>query len=219
MSTSRIYIIDDHPIIRYGLKLLINQEKDLAVCGEADSLDQAMKDVSREKPDLIILDLMLEKGSALEFIKYLQQQSRSIPVLVLSMHDETYYAERVLRAGAKGYIMKDSATDHLVQAIRTILQGEVYLSDRMKSRLISSIAGIRKKKVEADRLTDREMEVFQLIGQGLSTREIAAKLCLSVKTIETHKENLKRKLKLSNATELIQQATLWNMQNRTPEES
>ncbi len=219
MCTSRIYIIDDHPIIRYGLKLLINQEKDLAVCGEADSLDQAMKDVSREKPDLIILDLMLEKGSALEFIKYLQQQSRSIPVLVLSMHDETYYAERVLRAGAKGYIMKDSATDHLVQAIRTILQGEVYLSDRMKSRLISSIAGIRKKKVEADRLTDREMEVFQLIGQGLSTREIAAKLCLSVKTIETHKENLKRKLKLSNATELIQQATLWNMQNRTPEES
>ncbi len=219
MCTSRIYIIDDHPIIRYGLKLLINQEKDLAVCGEADSLDQAMKDVSREKPDLIILDLMLEKGSALEFIKYLQQQSRSIPVLVLSMHDETYYAERVLRAGAKGYIMKDSATDHLVQAVRTILQGEVYLSDRMKSRLISSIAGIRKKKVEADRLTDREMEVFQLIGQGLSTREIAAKLCLSVKTIETHKENLKRKLKLSNATELIQQATLWNMQNRTPEES
>ena len=219
MCMSRIYIIDDHPIIRYGLKLLINQEKDLAVCGEADSLDQAMKDVSREKPDLIILDLMLEKGSALEFIKYLQQQSRSIPVLVLSMHDETYYAERVLRAGAKGYIMKDSATDHLVQAVRTILQGEVYLSDRMKSRLISSIAGIRKKKVEADRLTDREMEVFQLIGQGLSTREIAAKLCLSVKTIETHKENLKRKLKLSNATELIQQATLWNMQNRTPEES
>ena len=176
-------------------------------------MEQALSLIRQETPDFIILELSLKKGSGFEFIKYIRKKNPDLPILVLSMHNEVYYAERVIRAGANGYLMKEMATEHVINAIRKILNGEIYLSEKMTSLLLSKLASSRKldKMSHIESLSDRELEIYEMIGQGLSTREIAEKLSLSPKTVETHKENLKRKLKLKNSTELLRHAAQWAM--------
>ncbi len=210
-KTAKILVIDDHPIVRFGLKELLSQHTNMEVWQEASGIDEANQALENGLPDLIILDLSLKKGSALDFIKSIRKRYGALPILVLSMYNEVYYAERAIRVGANGYIMKEVITAHLIEAIQTVLDGEIYLSEAMKAKLLKSMSGkpAKKEGEEIDLLTDRELEVFQLIGQGLTTREIADKLFLSVKTIETYKENIKRKLNLRSSSELQQHAAHW----------
>lgn len=211
--TYRIAIVDDHPIVRRGLVEMINQESHLTVCAEAETFHQALDAIKKEKPDLAIVDLTLADIGGLELIKQLQNSAPELPILVLSMHDETLYAERALRAGAKGYIMKQEGSQGLISAINTVLRGEISLSERMASRLLGKLIGGRSEVNSSplSRLSDRELEVFELLGQGLGTRSIAERLCVSIKTIESHREHIKEKLGLKNATELVQHATQWVM--------
>ncbi len=182
---------------------------------EASGIDDARQLLETHEFDLIILDLSLKKGSALDFIKFIRKHYGNIPVLVLSMYNEIYYAERALRVGANGYIMKEVITTHLMDAIHTVMNGEIYLSERMKKKLLKSFSGqpAKEKGNLISQLTNRELEVYQLIGQGLTTREIAEKLFLSIKTIETYKENIKKKLKLRNSNELFKHAAHWHFKN------
>lgn len=205
---ARVLVVDDHPVVRQGLKLLINAEGDLAVCGEAESLPDALRVIGPLKPDIALVDLSLKGSSGLELVKDIKVRFPKLPVLVLSMADENVYAERVLRAGARGYMMKEAATERVLVAIRQVLSGGVYLSDAMASRLLNEIVGGRPADAATsiDRLSDRELEVFQLIGQGMGTTEIAHKLHLSPKTIETYRAHIKDKLNLDTATELLQHA-------------
>lgn len=211
--TIRVIIVDDHPIVRRGLVQMIQQEPDLIVCAEAEGANVAFTAIKQHLPDVAIVDLTLKDIGGLELIKQLQNTFPDLPVLVLSMHDETLYAERALRAGAKGYIMKQEGADKLITAIRTVLGGDIFLSDKMASRLLGRLVGGRGGDTGStlDRLSDRELEVFELIGRGLGTRNIAERLCVSIKTIESHREHIKQKLQLKNATELVQHATQWVM--------
>jgi len=208
-----VLIVDDHPIVRRGLVELLNQEPDLKVCAEAEDARQALTAVKQHTPDLAVVDLTLKDIGGLELIKQLKHTHPELPVLVLSMHDETLYAERALRAGARGYSMKQEGPDKLAGAIRTVLRGEVFVSERMSSRLLGKLVGGRADVADSplQRLSDRELEVFELLGRGLGTRQIAERLCVSVKTIESHREHIKDKLNLTNATELVQHATQWVM--------
>ena len=209
---TKILIVDDHPVVREGLARRIDRQGDMAVCGEAETAAEALKAVAALRPDLVVVDLTLKDKSGLELIKDLRLRHPETPVLVLSMHDETLYAERALRAGARGYIMKQEAADHIIGAIRRVLGGEVYLSDRMASRLLGTFVGGRAKDVSrspADRLSDRELEVFEMVGTGLATREIAERLHVSVKTVEAYRANIKQKLHLRTATELAHHAFQW----------
>lgn len=210
-ETASVFIVDDHPIVREGLAELINREKDLHVCGQAESGEQAMDAAFRLKPDIFVIDLSLQDVSGLSLIKDLRGRSVEAPILVLSMHDENLYAERALRAGAQGYIMKREAPTKVIDAIRLVLKGEVYLSTELAARVMQRLVGSRgpAEIPSVTRLSDRELEVYSLIGQGLKTREIAGKLNLSVKTIETYREHIKEKLGLRNATELVQSAIKW----------
>ncbi len=206
-----ILIVDDHPIVRQGLAELVNHENDLVVCGQAEDAHQAMKAVKELKPDMAIVDISLKETSGMELIKDINAQYPHLPVLALSMHDESLYAERALRAGARGYVMKAEATENVVTAIRKVLCGQIYLSDRMTAKLIHKLVG-GKTEVGAsgiDHLSDRELEVFHLIGQGYGTRQIGEKLHLSVKTIETYRAHIKEKLNLADAAELLQYAIQW----------
>jgi DNA-binding NarL/FixJ family response regulator len=207
----RVFLVDDHRIVLEGLLNLINQEANLSVCGQALDSQEALKNLAGAKPDLVILDIALKSGSGLELIKALKVRSPHLPILVLSMHNESLYAERALRAGAKGYIMKEEGTEKLVTAIHRVLDGQIYLSESMTTKLLSQrIQGRSEHGTSSlDVLSDRELEVFHLIGQGRSTREIAEQLHLSVKTVESYRENIKEKLRLQNATELIQHAIHW----------
>jgi DNA-binding NarL/FixJ family response regulator len=207
----RVLIVDDHPVVRQGLAQLVNQESDLMVCGIAGNALQALELVTSSQPDVVIVDLALEGHSGLELVKDLRARFPKLPVLVLSMHEESLYAERALRAGARGYIMKEEPTDRVMQALRRLLTGDIYLSDRMAGRLLQKMVSGRGDAQGSlvEQLTDRELEVFQLIGRGLGTRDIAEQLHLSVKTIETHRENIKRKLSLDSAVELHQHAFMW----------
>lgn len=207
----KILVVDDHPIVREGLTLRINRQPDLVVCGEADTAGDALKTIRTSKPDLAIVDLSLKEGSGLDLIKDIKTRYPQLPVLVLSMHDEFLYAERALRAGARGYIMKYEATNNIITAIRLVLSGKIYLSDRISSRLLDkAFTGKRSSDTPGiESLTDRELEVFELIGQGLGTREISKRLHLSVKTIEAYREHIKDKLGLKKATELVHRAILW----------
>ncbi|MBN2049500.1 MAG: response regulator transcription factor [Spirochaetales bacterium] len=211
-----IVIVDDHPIVRKGFIQLINLEEDLEVIGEAEDSAGALDAMEKHKPDLVIIDLSLKNSSGLELIKDLARLYPKLPMLVVSLHDEKLYAERALRAGAKGFIMKMEATENLLTALRQVLSGGVYLSDGMKSRMLESMTSRGKDKVSPiSVLSDRELEVFQMIGNGITTGEIASKLCLSVKTVETYKSNLKKKLRLHNSNELIQHAVEWTLHNET----
>jgi len=208
---TKIFIVDDHPIVRQGLAELINQEEDLVVCGQAEDAAAAMAAVKKMGPGMIIVDISLRDTSGMELIKDLRVQFPRIPVLTLSMHDEFLYAERSLRAGAKGYVMKAEATESVITAIRKVLSGQVYVSDKIAAKLVRKLVdgGPDIGTSAIDRLSDRELEVFLLIGQGYGTRQIAKKLCLSVKTIETYRAHIKEKLNLASAAELLQYAIRW----------
>lgn len=208
---ARILIVDDHPIVRQGLKGFIDHESDLTTCGEAEDAAAAMTGIRELRPDAVIVDISLKETSGLELIKDIKDQYPDIAVLTLSMHDESLYAERALRAGAKAYVMKHEATEHIIKAIRTVLAGEVYLSDRMQQRIMGKLVGDRHDvgAKAIDRLSDRELEVFELIGKGHSTRQIAERLYLSVKTIETYRQHIKQKLHLADGAELLQNAIRW----------
>jgi DNA-binding NarL/FixJ family response regulator len=209
----RVLLVDDHPIIRQGLGLLIDRETDLSVCGEADGAHSAFHAIETLRPDIVVLDISLSGPDGLDVLKEIRMKTASLPVLILSMHDETIYAERAMRAGANGYIMKQEATEKVLVAIRRILQGEVYLSDRLTNTMLQQYVrrGSAAKGSPLLNLTDRELEVFRLIGVGHGTRQIADELHLSVKTIESYQAHIKEKLALRNARELVQHAIEWTV--------
>lgn len=210
-NKARILIVDDHPLVREGLADLVNKEKDLVVCGQAEDAYQAMEAIRELKPDMAIVDISLKETSGLELIKDIKIQHPSMPILTLSMHEESVYAERALRAGAKGYIMKREATKKVVTAIRKVLRGQLYLSEKMTTRLVRKFVDGKPEAGTSpiDRLTDRELEVFCLLGRGNGTRQISEQLHLSVKTIETYRSRIKEKLNLTSASELLQHAFQW----------
>jgi DNA-binding NarL/FixJ family response regulator len=207
----RIAVVDDHPLVRLGIRRILADESDLELCGEADGAAAALSMVRSTCPDLVIVDLTLADGSGLGLVKQLTASDSSIKVLVSSMHDEAQFAERALRAGAMGYISKGTAIEHLVAAIRRVLAGSIYLSQAMTDRLLRSITQSEMERGQAtlDRLSDRELEVFELLGRGMTTRDTAEHLHLSVKTVETYRENLKTKLNLEHSNELICRAAQW----------
>jgi DNA-binding NarL/FixJ family response regulator len=208
---AKILIVDDHPVVREGLIRRINRQPDLVVCGEAGAAAEALKAIAGCRPDLVIVDLTLQDKGGLELIKDLQTRYPKLRVLVLSMHDEKLYAERALRAGAMGYVMKQEATEHVIEAIRRVLGGQVYLSESMAARLLGTFVAGKPADAASpiESLSDRELEVFELVGRGLATGQIAGQLHVSVKTVEAYKGRLKAKLKLESAIELTQQAALW----------
>lgn len=207
----RVLLVDDHPIMRHGLAQLIRAEGGLAICGEAGSARDGLAAVGKLKPDLVIIDLTLPDKNGIELLKDIQALHPGTLCLVLSMHDESLYAERALRAGARGYIMKEAAADHLVTAARKVLDGGIYVSDGMASRMLEQVAGQRSKTNAAgvDTLTDRELEVFEMIGRGTATKVIAAHLNISVRTVEAHRAHIKDKLGISDGAALVRQAVQW----------
>lgn len=208
---TKVLLVDDHPILRQGLSRLINAEADMVVCGEAEDAAKAFDAVGALSPDVAVVDISLKGSNGIELTKNIKARYPSVPVLVLSMHDESLYAERALRAGALGYIMKEEASEQVLVGIRRVLAGEIFLSERMKTKMLQQMASGRTKTVASpvELLTDRELEVFRLIGEGRSTRQIAAQLHLSVRTIEAYREYIKAKLSLKNSTELVQHAFHW----------
>jgi len=209
--TAKVLLVDDHPVVRRGLAELINQAPDLEVWAEAETARDAMQAVDTLTPDVAIVDLSLKDASGLELIKDIKAQHPELPVLVLSMHDESLYAERAVRAGARGYVMKEEPPERLMTAIHNVLAGKLHLSENISARIIQKLVGGTTETDGAplNVLSDRELEVFELIGRGLAMREIADTLHLSVKTVETHRENIKKKLNLHNSHQLHQHAFLW----------
>jgi DNA-binding NarL/FixJ family response regulator len=207
----RVLLVDDHPFMRAGLAQLIDRQPDLITCGEAGNPAETLQAVARTKPDLILTDLTMPGRSGLEFVKDLIAFESRLVVLVVSMHDEAVYAERALRAGARGYIMKEAGGEALLAAIRQVLRGEVYLSPRMSARILENLSARKPRGSSSPigKLTDREFEIFQLIGQGKSTRDIAEQLHLSTKTVDVHRSHLKEKLELNDVTALIRHAVRW----------
>jgi DNA-binding NarL/FixJ family response regulator len=206
----RVFLVDDHPIVRRGFQLLLAMEPDLMVCGEADSGPAALQKMLALQPDVAIVDLSLKASSGLELIKQLRAQGLKMKLLVFTMRDEGVYAERALRAGADGYITKEEGTEKAIEAIRLLMQGKRYLSDKVAAKVMDNLVG-RASGAEGAvaSLSDRELEVLEMIGNGLGSREIAGKLHLSIKTIESHREHMKTKLGLSRATELVSYAFNW----------
>jgi DNA-binding NarL/FixJ family response regulator len=209
----RVFIVDDHAIVRQGLTLLIDREADFTVCGDAEEAHAALHAVATLDPDILIVDISLHGPDGLDLVKAVRIRSALLPILVLSMHDELIYAERAVRAGANGYIMKQEATDRMLTALRRILDGEIYLSDRAASRILQQyVRGSHEGQRSAlSGLSDRELEVFRLIGEGHTTRHIADELHLSIKTVETYQAHIKEKLSLRNARELVQRAIEWHI--------
>lgn len=207
----RILIVDDHPMMRQGLAQLIGAETDLVVCGEAENAALALEAISTVNADLVLADISLPGKNGLELIKDFQAVRPGLPVLVISMHDESLYAERVLRAGGRGYIMKQEGGKKLMLAIRQVLGGKIYVSEKIAADILETFSGHRAgtEGSPVEKLTDREFEVFQAIGQGKGTRDIADQLHLSIKTVEAHRANIKAKLKLNSAVELVRYAVRW----------
>ena len=212
-----IFIVDDHPVLRRGLTALIESEPDLAVCGEAATCRGALEAIHEHQPDLVIVDIALEGQDGLELIKQMKTRLPKIPGLVLSMYDEKVYAERALRVGARGYVTKQQLDETLLVAIRRLLRGEIYLSAKLEARLATKFVAGQTLETDSplNALSDRELQVFRLIGQGQSTRQIADTLHLSIKTIESHREHIKHKLTIESAAELAQRATRWVETGRT----
>ena len=209
-------IVDDHPAVRDALASRIGRQPDLEVCGEAADMSEALRLVADTQPDLAVIDISLKTGCGIDLIKRIKHRNDSVRMLVWSMHSESLYAERALRAGALGYINKDQATDKIVEAIRRVLEGKVFLSDAMAEKMLHRAVGGGRKEVSRsplDVLADRELEVFRLIGQGVKTAEIAERLHLSVKTVETYRDRIRQKLDLSDGTELAHYATQWVLEN------
>jgi DNA-binding NarL/FixJ family response regulator len=210
-DSKRIMIVDDHPMMRAGVIQLISKQPGMAVCGEAGSPTEAMDLVAKCRPDLILLDISMKGSSGLEFIKNVSAIHGHIPMLVLSMHDEKVYAERAMRAGACGYIMKEESGEYLIIAVKRVLEGGVYLSKEMSTRLLKSLGNPQSRNTDSplQKLTDREFEVFRLIGQGKTTEEIAQHLHISPKTVDVHRFQIKEKLRLASSTALVHYAVRW----------
>ena len=210
-SKATVLIVDDHPILRQGLAQLLNGEPDFLVCGEAENARKAMAAIAELKPDIAIIDITLQGTNGIELIKNIVAQWPELPILVLSMHDESLYAERALRAGAKGYVMKQEATEKLTGALRRIINGQIYVSEKLADKMMrKAIDGKAMQDASpVSILSDRELEVLQLIGQGHGTRQIAEDLNLSVKTIESHRAQIKEKLNLKTAPEMVRFAVQW----------
>ncbi len=215
-SCTRILIVDDHPIVREGYVHLIQRRDHLQVCAQAGSKVEALQQIRETAPHLVIVDISLSDGSGLELIKDVKSQFPQVKLLAVSMHDESLFAERCIRAGAQGFVNKQQAPEQLINAIERVLSGKIYLSQDVTERMISrSIGALEDEHLSPiEKLSDRELEVFEQIGQGETTRQIASKLNLSAKTIETYRENIKHKLNLSNATELTRHAIQWVLENR-----
>jgi DNA-binding NarL/FixJ family response regulator len=213
---ARVLIVDDHPAVREALAMRIVRQADLEVCGEAADVGEALRLVADTKPDVAIVDISLKSGCGIDLIKRIKDKNETIRMLVWSTHSELLYAERALRAGALGYVSKDQATDKIVEAIRRVLEGKVYLSDAMVETMLHRTVGDERKEImrsPLDSLANRELEVFRHIGEGLKTAKIADRMHLSVKTIETYRERIREKLDLSNGTELAHYATKWMLEN------
>ncbi len=216
-NRTRILLVDDHAVVRYGIAQLINRQSDMVVCGEEEDASHALSAIANVKPDLVIADISLKDSSGLELMRNIKAQYSGLPVLVVSAHDESIYAEIAFRAGALGYLMKEEALEKVLTAIRRVLSGNIYVSDALAAKMLQQqVMGktdIHDSPVKS--LSDRELEVFQLIGQWKKTSEIAQELHLSVKTIEYYREQIKRKLNLKNSAELTQHATAW-VQRESP---
>ncbi len=207
-----VLLVDDHPAVVEGLAAAINQTDDLLVSGQAEGAAKAMAEIARQRPDVVLVDISLHNSNGLELVKDIRSRySGKIPVLALSMHDETLYAERVLRAGARGYVMKQESMKIVIDAIRKVLSGGIHLSERMTTRLMGSFTnyGEAPKRSAIEELSDRELEVFELLGEGYATREIAEQLHLSKKTVSCYQQNIRRKLSLRNAAEMVHHAIHW----------
>jgi DNA-binding NarL/FixJ family response regulator len=218
-SRKRILLVDDHPMTRAGMAQLINKQSDLVVCGEAGNPAEALDQIARCGADLLVTDLTMPGRSGVEFIKDIAALHPTLPILIVSMHDEFIYAERALRAGARGYIMKEAGGENLLAAIRQVLSGQIYVSPRMSAAILENVSGRKPRGSHSpiEKLSDREFEVFQLIGQGLTTKAIAKQLGLSPKTVDVHREHIKEKLEIGDATSLIRHAVRWvETQNQSP---
>ena len=211
VQATKILLIDDHPMMREGLRQIIGSESGLVVCGEAENAFQALELIGKLKPDLVLTDITLPDKSGLELVKDIQAMNPKMLVLVISMHDEALYAERVLRAGGRGYIMKHEGGKKIMHAIRQVLAGQIFVSEKMSAKILEIFSGHRSDHASSpvENLTDREFEVLRHIGAGLSTREIAAKMRVSAKTVEAHRSNAKAKLNLKTMAELIRFAVRW----------
>jgi DNA-binding NarL/FixJ family response regulator len=217
VKKNRVFVVDDHPIVRQGLAMLINRETDMMVCGDAEDAQTAMQAIATVKPDILVVDISLNGPDGLDLLKDIRIRYPEMPVLILSMHDESIYAERALRAGAQGYIMKQEATEKVLVALRRILSREIYVSERIANRMLQRYIGsptVGRPSSIAD-LTDRELEVFRLIGEGHSTRQIAEELHISVKTVESYQAHIKEKLSLRSARELVQHAIQWSIDEKS----
>ena len=210
-TRSKVLVVDDHPMTRYGTARLLEQEPDLIVCGEAENASRALAAIAALKPQVVLSDLSMPGGDGLEFIKDVRSLHPEVAVLVFSMHDESFYAERALRAGARGYVMKNEGGEKLVEAIRQVLQGKIHVSENMSGKVLEIFSGRRRRadNTTIGKLTDREFEVFQLLGQGLATREIGQRLRLGTKTVETHRLHVREKLGLKSGPALIKYAVRW----------
>jgi|SRR6516162_4327343 DNA-binding NarL/FixJ family response regulator len=214
---NRVLIVDDHPAVREALSLRIGRQPDLEVCGEAADMSEALRLTADAQPDVAVVDITLKNGDGIDLIKRIRDRDGHVRILVWSMHSESLYAERALRAGALGYINKDQATDRIVEAIRRVLAGKVWLSEAMAERMLRRAIGTVRQAVTRSplgALADRELEVFQLIGQGVKTAEIARRLHLSIKTVETYRDRIRQKLDLADGTKLVHFATQWASQNK-----
>jgi DNA-binding NarL/FixJ family response regulator len=207
-----VFIVDDHPLVREWLTNLINQQPDLAVCGESESAPQAFAAIGARRPDVAIVDISLKDSSGIELIKNLKESHPAVAVLVLSMHEESHYAGRALRAGAKGYVMKRETTRKVIEAIRRILEGKVYVSESLAGILAAHFVDEKKGEDRSpiEQLSDRELEVFDMLGRGLGTRQIAETLGISLKTVQAYCARMKEKLNLGSGTELLREAIRWN---------
>jgi DNA-binding NarL/FixJ family response regulator len=217
IDSTRILLVDDHPIVREQLTELIQREPDLVVCGEAEDANAAIKAAQVLRPDLAIVDITLKDTYGIELIKHLKTILPDLPILVLSMHDESLYGERALRAGANGYLNKQEATKKVIDAIRRVLAGEIYVSEKMSATILQRMAGrgsVAGDGNPTDVLSDREMEVFQLLGQGMSINKIADNLFVSVKTVEAHREHIKQKMNFKSSAELLRYAIEFSMKGR-----
>lgn len=214
-----ILIVDDHPLVRKGIRSLLEQEADFEVAGEASSRAEVLETIRKKLPTLILLDISLQGSDGIEVTKAIRSEFEQVPILIVSMHDESLYAERALRAGANGYIMKQEMAENVIKAIRQVLQGKIYVSDNMRQKVLRDLTQPHAdiKTTPMERLSDRELEVFRLIGEGRGTREIAETLHLSIKTIETYRAHIKEKLSIKSAAELARSAVNWVENARSPE--
>ena len=207
----RVLIVDDHPIVRQGLCRIMDNEDDLSVCGEAETVRDARAAIKDLAPDVMIADISLKQGDGIELVRDVRAHHPQLPILVLSMHDEAIYAERMLAAGANGYIMKQAASEQFLIALRRVLDGGIYVSDSIGGQMIQKFAagGTYTSSNPIDRLSNRELQILHMIGKGMSTREAALSLNLSIKTVESHRQRIKRKLNLSTGMQLVQYAVNW----------